>query len=163
MTDETPGNESVNEAEGIIKAELDRLQSGEECVEGDECPVHHRLDFQEMDDEDEYGRLITYVGEYCVITTDNPDLMSASTLLRLILGLYKKEDVPEKFETCVIYVGDGSVGDVSNMDREGQDKAIRYIHKHSDWEYFRDQHEAVLIGVEQGLIDVSKPVNGKEK
>ena len=163
MTDETPENESVNEAEEIIKAELDRLQSGEECVEGDDCPIHHRLDFQEMDDEDEYGRLITYVGEYCVITTDNPSLMSAAVLLRLILGLYEKEDVPDKFETCVIKVGDGSVGDLYEKDQKTRNDSVRYVKTHSDWSCFMLQHESTVVFLREGLLDVSKPVSDKEK
>lgn len=163
MTDKTPENDPVNEAEEILKAELSKLQSGEACVEGDACPIHYRQDFEELDPEHEYGRLVNYVGEYCVITGDNPELGSPAVILRLVLGLYKKEDVPDKFETCVIKVGDGSVADLYKLDQKGRDDAIRYIHTHSEWSDFKGQHESTLMGLREGMLDVSKPAFPKEK
>ena len=163
MTDKTPENESVNEAEEILKAELARLQSGEACVEGDECPIHHRLDFEELNSHIEYGRIVTYDGDYVVITGDNPELDSPTVVLGLILGLYSKDNVPDKFETCILSVGTGSVGDLFKLTAADRDKAVRYIHTHSDWSGFKDQHEYALMGLREGLIDVSKSVLGKEE
>lgn len=159
MSSEIPEVPSVEEqADQVLRAELAKLRSGEACVEGDACPIHYRQDFDMMDSDAEYGRLVNYIGEYVVITADNPELSSLVTVVRLILGVYTKDNAPDKYETCVLHVGDGSVSDLYSLDQEGRDNAIRYLKTHSDWDGFRDQHESILTGVREGTLDVSKPV-----
>lgn len=159
MSDEIPEVPSVEEqADQVLRAELTKLRSGEACIEGDTCPIHHRQDCDMMDSGEGYGRLVNYVGEYVVITADNPEWDKPTVILRAVLGMLTKDNAPDKYETCVLHVGDGSVGDLYSLDQEGRNNAIRYLRTHSDWDGFRDQHESILTGVREGTLDVSKPV-----
>lgn len=133
----------------------------EDCPLGDLCPVHFRNNEEILDEDREAGRVITYCGEYVVITCDNPDLDSLTTLMKLVLGLEKIDDI-QLYETCVLHVGTGAISDLRKLCESEQRSAIRFIQKHSEWDNFKGAHETVLSGVTEGLIDVSKPALPEE-
>lgn len=165
MSDETPEiNSAEVEAEEILKEALTKIDlNGEDCPQGDACAIHHRNDEEVINDEIEFGRIITYTGEYVVITSDNPELENPIFLLKMILGQVKEADLPELYETCVIHVGDGSLADLRALDKDAQRQSIRFVQKHNEWKNFKDAHSVVVNGVKEGLIDVSKSAFPKEK
>jgi hypothetical protein len=165
MSDETPEiNSAEQEAEEILKEAFAKVDlDGEDCPQGDACAIHHRNDEEIIDDEIEFGRIITYTGEYVVITTDNPELENPIFLLKMILGQVKDENVPPLYETCVIHVGDGALADLRTLDKEDRANTVRFVQRHNEWSNFKDAHNVVVNGVKEELIDVSKPAFPREK
>lgn len=164
MSDETPEiNSAEAEAEAILKEAFTKIDlDGEDCPQGDACAIHHRNDEEILDEEIEFGRIITYTGEYVVITTDNPELENPIFLLKMILGQVKQENIPPMYETCVIHVGDGSLADLRALDSDARRESVRFVQKHNEWKNFKDAHAVVVNGVKEALIDVSKPAFPKE-
>lgn len=150
------------DAKALIEEAFEGVEN-EDCPMGDECPVHHRLDEAYFDEDERYGRIISYVGEYAVITTDNPEMENPYVALGVLLGKIKPEDLPPYYETCVIKVGaEGTLHDVAQLDQDGHRDAIRFLQLHNSWENFKNAHEAVRSAVVEGLLDLSQPVS-KEK
>jgi hypothetical protein len=127
-----------------------------DCPMGENCAVHHRIDEAVFDEETEYGRMITYVGDYAVVTTDNPELESPILLLRILNGRVKPQDIPPPFETCVIHVGQGALSSARELDIKGQRDAVRFIQAHSSWDAFQDAHDAIVEAIKEDMIDVSQ-------
>lgn len=144
-------------AKGMAEyAEESTEESTEECCK-DDCAVHNRVDHSFMDDEEKFGRIITYVGEYAVITGDNPECYNPFRVLAELMGGKKPAPI-DAYETIVVHVGDGVLGDLKTDDGIALDKAIRFLQTHDSWENFESAHEAVVDGVYHGLIDVSKGI-----
>jgi hypothetical protein len=165
MTDETPEiNSAEAEAEKIFEEAFASIDlNGEDCPQGDECAIHHRMDEEVIDDDIQFGRLITYVGDNVVITTDNPELENPVFLLKMVLGKISKDEIPPLYETCVIHVGEeGTLADLRALDTEDRAGAIRFVQQHSDWEGFKGAHEMVVTGIKEDLIDVSRPAFPQE-
>ena len=164
MSDETPEiNSAEQEAEDILKeAFANAVLDGEDCPQGEACAIHHRNDEEILDDDAEFGRIVSYVGEYAVVTTDNPQLENPVLLIRIILGQVKDADLPDTYETSVIHVGEGALFDVRNLDKDGRRESIRFIQTHSKRDNFKDAHNVVVNGLKEGLIDVSKSAYPKE-
>ena len=82
-------NEEVNPAEAaaeeILKRAADDIRA-ESCPQGKDCAVHFRVNEEFVKDEYEYARLITYMGEYVVITDDNPEAVSVVALIQAALN-----------------------------------------------------------------------------
>lgn len=165
MTDETPEFSPIEEqAEQIIRDASAKLDlDGDNCPMGEACAVHYRNDEEVINEEIQFGRLITYTGEYVVVTSDNPDLENPVFILKMVLGQVDKGQIPPLYETCVIHVGDGSLADLRAKDEDARLASIRFIQKHNEWDNFKDAHAVVVNGVKEELIDVSKPVISKEK
>lgn len=162
MSDEI--NSAEAEAEAILQEALAELEAnGEACPQGEACAVHHRIDEEILVEDEEYGRIITYAGEYCVVTSDNPEMDNPVTLVKLVLNQMKKEDLPDFYETCVFHVGEGTLGDIQKLDKDGQRNAVRFVQTHSEWSNFKDAHEVVVNGVKEALIDVSETAFPKGK
>lgn len=149
-------NSAEQEAEKILKEAYDEAQA-EECPQGEECAVHFRVNEEFFDEDTQYARLITYVGENVVITDDNHLLDNPAFLLKLVLGLVKEK--PNRFETVVMHVGEGSIGDLA-VPVEGRVNTIRYQKTHDVWKGVGGEHKATVAMLEAGLIDVSKPLEG---
>lgn len=149
------------ESERLLEAAFEGVDldaNGDPCPQGDKCAVHHRIDESIIDNDTEFGRLITYTGDYVVITTDNPELESPVTLLKLVLGQLTPDTLPPIYETTVVYVGaEGALADIRKLSAEERRQAIRFIQKHDDWSNFQDAHNVVLNGVKEGLLDLSGP------
>jgi len=151
-------NSAEREAERILEEAAKAIQA-EQCPQGEECAVHHRVDEEYVREDDKYVRFITYLDDYVVITDDNPVFETPAFLLKLVLGMIKKDDIPPRWETSIFYVGpDGTIGDVGNKPREEQVAAIRYAKTHDDWDLLKSEHETTVSALKDGLIDVSKPL-----
>lgn len=150
-------NSAEREAEQILQEAARKIQT-EECPQGEECAVHHRVDDAYQDEKSQYARYITYFGDYVVITEDNPELESPLFLLKAILGQVTKETLPPRWETSIFHVGSGPLGDLSEKPLEDRIAALRYIEKHDDWSAVKGVHDSVVVGLQGGLIDVSRPV-----
>ncbi len=156
MTD----NSAEREAERILKEAAQKIQT-EQCPQGEECPVHHRVDEEYVHEGSKYARFITYSGDYVVLTEDNHVFDSPQFLLKLLLGGEKKADLPPRWETSIFHVGDGTIGDLAEVPIEERGKALRYAATHDDWDALKNFHEVTVSALKQGLIDVSKPYEGK--
>lgn len=158
MSDNEEINSAELAAEEILKEAYTEARA-EECPQGDQCAVHFRVDEEYLDNESKYGRMISYVGEYVVVTEDNPLRSDPLTLVRKILGLISK--LPAKYETAIFHVGEeGVVGDLSGLDPDGILEATRYIHTFDSWSGFQDEHNLAVTSLREGFIDVSKPFRG---
>lgn len=152
MTD----NSAEREAEKILQDAARKIQT-EQCPQGDECPVHHRVNEEYTHEESQYARHITYSGEYVVVTEDNHVFNNPSFLIKLVLGAVSKEDLPPRWETSIFYVGEGTIGDLGELPLEERRKTLRYARTHDQWDEITAQHVATVTLLEDGLIDVSKP------
>lgn len=146
----------------IEEAFVDLDLNGEPCPLGEECPIHHRIDSEVMNDDEESGRIVTYVGEFVVITSDNPDFEDPIMLLRILTNSISAEKIPPMYETCVMRVGEGAMADLRTLSSDEQWDSIRFVEKHDSWENFKSAHEMVVNGVKGGDIDVSKPALPRE-
>jgi hypothetical protein len=76
------------------------------------CPVHFRNDYRETFEAGRATRIITYVGEHAVFTSDNPELFTSNGTMEAIkaaLGL--PANPPKLFTTSVVRVGEnGNLG-----------------------------------------------------
>ena len=159
LSPEQQADAILDEALKSVNLDVD----GTECPQGDECPVHFRVDDELIDEEVEFGRLISYVGEYCVVTTDNPELENPLLLLRMVMGQVTDKDLPPLYETTVLYVGtEGALASLRDASKETRRDAIRFIQQHESWKNFKGAHTTVVEAVEKGLIDLSQPVREGE-
>ncbi len=151
-------NSAEAEAEQILRDAARTIQT-EECPQGEECAVHHRVEEAFRDEKAQYARYISYCGDYVIITEDNLELESPSFILRAILGMVTKDDIPPRWETTVFLVGsDGTIGTLSDASPEVRKEALRYIERHDDWDALRSVHETVVSALQAGLIDTSTPI-----
>lgn len=154
-------NEEINsaelEAEEILKSAYSKAQA-EECPQGEECPVHFRVNDVYFEPDSQYARIITYLGEYAVVTEDNHELDNPILMIRIMLGKVRKEDLPPRWETTIIVVGEGSLGELSERSIEERRQALRYVETHDEWEGLQDTHNIIVSALESGFIDVSKPL-----
>lgn len=150
MTD----NSAEQEAENILKAAYDLVRA-EECPQGTECAVHFRVDEDYVLEGAKYARKITYVGEYAVVTDDNHRLSNPAFLLGLVIGQLK--ELPDRFETLILHVGEGAIGDLQ-APPGGLLSAVRYSKTHDSWEGLSDEHSLTVTALREGFIDVSKPI-----
>lgn len=149
-------NPAEREAEQILKDAYLEARA-EMCPEGEGCAIHFRVDGEYIQEDIQYARLITYQGEYVVVTDDNYQLMSPAVVLKAAFGTLVKDDLPPRFETTILHVGDGAIGDIPET-REAYRQAVRYMKRHGDWAKLRSEHEVTILGLKAGLIDVSKPI-----
>lgn len=157
MSDNQEQNPAEAEAEAILEAAYGEARA-EQCAEGEDCPIHFRVDSEVFYNDAEYARLINYVGDYAVITEDNHEWDNPFVFVKLVLGVTKT--VPPCFETTILHVGSGTIGDLSEKSVEERRAAIRYAQTHDEWDKVEYTHLAVLSMLEAGLIDVSKPLRG---
>lgn len=150
-------NSAEREAEEILRAAYNEARA-EECPQGAECAVHFRVDEDYVLEEAKYARKITYVDEYVVITDDNHQLDNPAFLLKLVLGLVKEQ--PDQYETLILHVGEGAIGDLQ-WGPDGRVSAIRYQKTHNSWEGLSDEHNITVTALREGFIDVSKPIAGE--
>lgn len=161
MTNNEEQNSAEREAEEILKQAFTDAVA-EECPNGEDCAVHFRVDELVREDDAQYIRVITYVGDYCVVTDDNHELENPVLILKAALGLIKKEDLPPRHETAIYLVGDGTLAELSEGSLETRRNSIRYLQFHDVYGAAQDFHEVTVSGLTSGLIDVSKPVVHKE-
>lgn len=149
------GNSAELEAERILEDAARKIQT-EECPQGDECAVHHRVPDEYEDEKIKYARYITYCGDYAVITEDNQELMSSTFLIKAVLGLVNSRNIPPRWETTIFFVGSGTIGDLADLKPDAQHSALRYRVTHDSWEGVKDVHVLTVASLREGMIDVSR-------
>lgn len=143
-------------AEEILKQAADEAQA-ESCPQGRECAVHFRNTEEYIEESIEYARFITYVGEYVVITDDNPEAVDVVATLKAVLGIGTAPKPGDRWETSIYHVGGGTVSDLADKTIEERKQAFRYHSTHDVWDQVPAEHRAAVSSLEAGLIDVSKP------
>lgn len=132
--------------------------TGDECPMGDDCSIHFRQDEVLLEDEYEEGRLISYVGDWCVVTESNRDPMAELKLAMMDAGMPIKGDIPDRYESTVTHVGKGSLGDLYEGDDETIKAAVRYLVTHDSWDNFKTAHKMIIEAVEGGSITLDTAV-----
>ncbi len=117
------------------------------------CGVCVRQDVSAWDDE--YARLVTYVGDYVVLTAVAPELDSTVGLLTILSGGF----IPE-FLTIVGYVGSGSIAESNGSVTECE--FTRFALRHDDFDKGVDVHDMIVEGVENRLIEVERILSEEE-
>ena len=154
MSDEK--NDAVRQAEEIFLAEYGKARA-EECPQGEECGVHFRVDEEIFLAEYGKARLITYVGEFAVITDDNQEYENPAFIIKAMMGRVKREDLPPRWSTMICHVGEGTVGDLSEKSAEVRGNALRYYALHDEWDAIAGFHSVTVSALRQGLVDVNEP------
>lgn len=144
------------QAEEILKGEYAKAKA-EECPAGEDCGVHFRVDETYFNEETQYARMISYVGEFVVLTEDNHEFDSPVLMIKILMGGVLKEDLPPRWETSIFYVGDGTLAELSGGSVEERRRALRYFQAHDNWDAIEETHHSVVSCLGAGLIDVSKP------
>lgn len=131
---------------------------GSDCPQGLACSIHYRNDEFVMNDEVEAGRLISYVGNYVVVTEDNQELNNPAIAIRALLD--PNFVMPPLYETSVTEVGEGALGDL--YERAGNNAKLihemtRFVQTHDTWSKFQDSHDMVISLLKEGMLDLSKP------
>lgn len=132
--------------------------NGEECPMGDDCAIHFRNDEERFDPEYEEGRIISYAGDWVIVTEDNRDPMAELKLAMMDLDLPIEGAKPNRYETSVTYVGGGSLGDLYEEDDETVLAAVRYVVTHDSWKNFKNAHKMVIEAVMGGSIALDSSV-----
>lgn len=132
---------------------------GEECPMGDDCAIHFRNDEERFDPEYEEGRMISYVGDWAVVTEDNRDPMAELKLALMDAGMPIKGEKPHRYETSVTLVGGGSLGDLYEEGVSVVADATRYVVTHNSWDNFKTAHKMVIEAVMGGSITLDNPVS----
>ena len=158
MTNHEEQNPALREAEEILEAAYAEARA-EACPQGADCGVHFRVDEEAFEVDELWARLITYVGDYVVVTDDNHKLDDPAVIVQILLGKVRPGAIP-RWETTVYLVGEGTISDLSNSDRDTRRDSVRYTSTHDKWDEVKDQHTAVVVMLTSGLLDVSKPVIG---
>lgn len=128
---------------------------GSECPMGLNCAIHYRITEEYFDNEAGYGRMITYVGNYAVITSENMELYSPMSVLKSLIDPNYVE--PGLYATEVIEVGEGSIGDLyERATNEGILDMTRFMQEHNNWGNFRNAHDMVVEMVTAGQVDLSQ-------
>ena len=151
-------NSAERAAEEILEAAYAEARA-EACPQGAACGVHFRVDEEAFEVDELWARLITYVGDYVVVTDDNHKLDDPSVIISILLGKVAPGSIP-RWETTVYLVGEGTISDLSASDKETRKNSVRYTSTHDKWDEIKDQHTAAVVMLESGLLDVSKPVFG---
>lgn len=154
MSDEQ--NDAERQAEEILEAAYTSARA-EDCPQGENCPVHFRVDEEYFDEGLVYARLISYVEDFAVITEDNHAYENPALVLKVLMGKVTKEDLPPRWSTMIFYVGQEVIGDLSEKSVEDRRAALRYCASHDDWNAIAGFHSVTVSALKQGLIDVSEP------
>lgn len=84
-----------------------------ECPSGTDCPTHFRVDREIRIDDEFYYSNVTYVNEWCVLTSDNPEHMGNP--VPAIMHMISTGRLPDDcFSTQVYRVGrEGTLYDIA--------------------------------------------------
>ena len=115
------------------------------CTE-ETCAVHNRVDDAVFEDGMVYF-IITYLGEYAVVTRENPLL--DNPMLAISAALAGKN--VDLLVTAVQYVSNGTVGNDDDFD-------LRWLLFHDSDELAQETHDRIVERVKSGDIDLSTTV-----
>lgn len=132
---------------------------GSECPMGDDCAIHFRNNEEKLVAEFEGGRIVTYEGDYVIITDDNPDLYSPMIAMKMMLD--PNAPMPPRYETAVIRVGEGALADLRELSYDDQEKTVRFTQQHDEWSNFKAAHEMIVDGVKNGILDLATSYKDK--
>lgn len=138
------------------------------------CPVHTRTTVVDPIEPNVPARAITYIGEYCVATLDNPEFGDPASLLAALFG--QELEPKDMFMHLVVKVGDKALSDVMDAGKlesstvfretflspaDGRlEAAINPSDPFEDTsefnrvlsEIFIESHELVLASVKSGVV-----------
>lgn len=115
------------------------------CTETD-CAVHNRVDKAVFEDGMVWY-IITYVGEFAVVTRENPILSDPLMAISAAMAGHKVD----LLVSAVQHVKDGTVGDDEDFD-------LRWLLFHDSDELAQETHDRIVERVKSGDIDLSTTV-----
>jgi len=129
------------------------MKSSKPCSEPT-CGVCVRRDMNLVTDYD--IQIVTYVGDYVVMTGISPELQDPMIGMLQSMGIVQ---IPAL--TLVIgYVGEGSVGD--SKDTVPDEEFVRYMARHSNVDDPKGPHDMLVEELKAGTLDVSTPIPREE-
>lgn len=88
-----------------------------DCPSGKECPVHFRISMEVKDSSLLMYQAVTYVGEYCILTGDNPKYISNPLLL--LASIFEGVQPEDAYKTSLYKVGfEGTLYDLTVLEGE---------------------------------------------
>lgn len=114
------------------------------------CYSCNRVDQTEINEST--TSLVTYHGEYAVITTAGPELDSQPAAIAFAMGMCTMENV---YITNVVYLGDENATLKQSYQLVEDDDFYRYWVRHDDVDNLKNAHDMVVDSLKDGLIDVS--------
>jgi hypothetical protein len=120
----------------------------------EQCGVCVRRDMNVVTDYE--VQIVTYVGDYVVMTGLSPELQDPMIAMLQQIGIVS---IPT-LALVIGYVGEGSVGDskVTVPDEE----FVRYIARHSNVDDPKGPHDMLVEELKAGTLDVSTPIPREE-
>lgn len=94
-----------------------------ECTDAS-CPAHNRVD-RKFEVVDGLGSAVTYVGDHVVVTAISERYLQPLYASLAAFLIQHGRNVPNLYETCVYFVGSGSLADSAE---DGKIKPIRVQH-----------------------------------
>ena len=120
------------------------------------CYSCNRVDQEELNDST--ISLVTYQGEYAVMTTACPEFDSPPAYLAYSLGMCTVENA---YITMVVLLGDERATLKQSYQLVSDDEFYRYWVRHNNIDNLKGAHDMVVSSLKDGLIDVSQG-RGKE-
>ena len=113
------------------------------CPSGNDCPVHFRIDRVVSREEDEIFSAVEYVGEFCIISGDNPKYTDPyGGLEALAYSLSHGHPPMDFFETAVYRVGEGSLYDITDGDLRTKPEKVYHT---GSYQGVQDAHTAAVL------------------
>jgi hypothetical protein len=129
------------------------MNSDNPCKD-EQCGVCVRRDMNVVTDYE--IQIVTYVGDYVVMTGVSPELADPMIGMLQSLGIVK---IPAL--TLVIgYVGEDSVGDSKTTVPD--EEFVRYIARHDNVDDPKGPHDMLVEELKAGTLDVSTPIPREE-
>jgi hypothetical protein len=115
------------------------------------CAGCSRVSVESLDENPKM--LVTYLGEYAVVTDEVPELKVPGCLACFLLGLIKLD----QYMTAVVYLGSDSASLNESIVSVGDEDFYRYWVRHNDPDNIEEAHRMVVQSFKSGLIDASTP------
>lgn len=124
-----------------------------------------REDSTFLDEDCQYAHIVNYVGEWAVVTADNPKagvmIVEADSMEDLVEQLADHDPV-DMYETAVVKVGDGTLQDLPESMDGSADEFTYYVEIHDSWKGVQDRHAVVLAAVYENALNLSRSLMEQE-
>jgi len=113
-----------------------------DCPSGENCPVHFRLDREARNDALESYSAVTYIGDWCVLTGDNPKYLTPAGFIEMTRYVLTNGCMPnDLYMTSVFKVGEGTLYDLA---ANGRSLATEVEYKSSTYQGAISTHQLTV-------------------
>lgn len=123
----------------------------EKCS-NDFCSIHYRVDQLEINDDTE--TLISYIGEYVVVTGVAPEVATSGAMMSMMLGIISPENM---YVTYVGWLGSETNSIQDSIEEVDTHDYFRFWQRHDDVDNLLEVHQMIVSSVKEELIDLGTP------